>query len=310
MQNSILCIGEILWDRLPEGDFLGGAPFNVAYHLKKFEGEVAFISRIGEDALGKLTLERVEALGLSTAYIQQDKDLPTGVVDVTFTEGGVPHYTIREPAAWDAIDLDEQTSRLIRTSQAIVFGTLAQRNSVTAQTISSIHASSALKVLDLNLRAPYDQLETVRESLEIADFLKVNDEEFQRLQEWFGLPESMSEAAGLLSEKFNLNVICVTCGGEGAFLFHDGEWIKSGGVKIRATDTIGAGDAFLAVLLTGFLKQFPMQKLLDRANRFGAYIATQKGGTPTYEIGTLEGIDHLPLPGSGVSEDIPAEDHQ
>ncbi len=310
MQNSILCIGEILWDRLPEGDFLGGAPFNVAYHLKKFEGEVAFISRIGEDALGKLTLERVEALGLSTAYIQQDKDLPTGVVDVTFTEGGVPHYTIREPAAWDAIDLDEQTSRLIRTSQAIVFGTLAQRNSVTAQTISSIHASSALKVLDLNLRAPYDQLETVRESLEIADFLKVNDEEFQRLQEWFGLPESMSEAAGLLSEKFNLNVICVTCGGEGAFLFHDGEWIKSGGVKIRATDTIGAGDAFLAVLLTGFLKQFPMQKLLDRANRFGAYIATQKGGTPTYEIGTLEEIDHLPLPGSGVSEDIPAEDHQ
>lgn len=310
MQNSILCIGEILWDRLPEGDFLGGAPFNVAYHLKKFEGEVAFISRIGEDALGKLTLERVEALGLSTAYIQQDKDLPTGVVDVTFTEGGVPHYTIREPAAWDAIDLDEQTSRLIRTSQAIVFGTLAQRNSVTAQTISSIHASSALKVLDLNLRAPYDQLETVRESLEIADFLKVNDEEFQRLQEWFGLPESMSEAAGLLSEKFNLNVICVTCGGEGAFLFHDGEWIKSGGVKIRATDTIGAGDAFLAVLLTGFLKQFPMQKVLDRANRFGAYIATQKGGTPTYEIGTLEEIDHLPLPGSGVSEDIPAEDHQ
>lgn len=310
MQNSILCIGEILWDRLPEGDFLGGAPFNVAYHLKKFEGEVAFISRIGEDALGKLTLERVEALGLSTAYIQQDKDLPTGVVDVTFTEGGVPHYTIREPAAWDAIDLDEQTSRLIRTSQAIVFGTLAQRNSVTAQTISSIHASSALKVLDLNLRAPYDQLETVRESLEIADFLKVNDEEFQRLQEWFGLPESMSEAAGLLSEKFNLNVICVTCGGEGAFLFHDGEWIKSDGVKIRATDTIGAGDAFLAVLLTGFLKQFPMQKLLDRANRFGAYIATQKGGTPTYEIGTLEEIDHLPLPGSGVSEDIPAEDHQ
>lgn len=310
MKNSILCIGEILWDRLPEGDFLGGAPFNVAYHLKKFEGEVAFISRIGEDALGKLTLERVEALGLSTAYIQQDKDLPTGVVDVTFTEGGVPHYTIREPAAWDAIDLDEQTSRLIRTSQAIVFGTLAQRNSVTAQTISSIHASSALKVLDLNLRAPYDQLETVRESLEIADFLKVNDEEFQRLQEWFGLPESMSEAAGLLSEKFNLNVICITCGGEGAFLFHDGEWIKSGGVKIRATDTIGAGDAFLAVLLTGFLKQFPMQKLLDRANRFGAYIATQKGGTPTYEIGTLEGIDHLPLPGSGVSEDIPAEDHQ
>lgn len=310
MQNSILCIGEILWDRLPEGDFLGGAPFNVAYHLKKFEGEVAFISRIGEDALGKLTLERVEALGLSTAYIQQDKDLPTGVVDVTFTEGGVPHYTIREPAAWDAIDLDEQTSRLIRTSQAIVFGTLAQRNSVTAQTISSIHASSALKVLDLNLRAPYDQLETVRESLEIADFLKVNDEEFQRLQEWFGLPESMSEAAGLLSEQFNLNVICVTCGGEGAFLFHDGEWIKSGGVKIRATDTIGAGDAFLAVLLTGFLKQFPMQKLLDRANRFGAYIATQKGGTPTYEIGTLEEIDHLPLPGSGVSEDIPAEDHQ
>src|SRR5690625_358042 len=310
MQNSILCIGEILWDRLPEGDFLGGAPFNVAYHLKKFEGEVAFISRIGEDALGKLTLERVEALGLSTAYIQQDKDLPTGVVDVTFTEGGVPHYTIREPAAWDAIDLDEQTSRLIRTSQAIVCGTLAQRNSVTAQTISSIHASSALKVLDLNLRAPYDQLETVRESLEIADFLKVNDEELQRLQEWFGLPESMSEAAGLLPEKFNLNVICITCGGEGAFLFHDGEWIKSGGVKIRATDTIGAGDAFLAVLLTGFLKQFPMQKLLDRANRFGAYIATQKGGTPTYEIGTLEEIDHLPLPGSGVSEDIPAEDHQ
>src|SRR5690625_7288565 len=95
----------------------------------------------------------------------------------------------------------------------------------------------------------------------------------------------MSEAAGLLSEKFNLNVICITCGGEGAFLFHDGEWIKSGGVKIRATDTIGAGGAFLAVLLTGFLKQFPMQELLDRANRLGDYIATQKGWEPRSEGG-------------------------
>src|SRR5690625_7760542 len=112
MQNSILCIGEILWDRLPEGDFLGGAPFNVAYHLKKFEGEVAFISRIGEDALGKLTLERVEALGLSTAYIQQDKDLPTGAADVTFTERGVPHYTIQAPAAADERGFEYMTTRL------------------------------------------------------------------------------------------------------------------------------------------------------------------------------------------------------
>src|SRR5690625_590827 len=120
----------------------------------------------------------------------------------------------------------------------------------------------------------------------------------------------MRESAGLLSEIFNIYVICITCGGEGALLFHDGEWLKSGGVKSMGTGTIGAGDAFLAVWLSGFLKQFPMQKLLERANRFGAYIATQKGGTPTYEIGTLEGIDHLPLPGSGVSEDIPAEDHQ
>src|SRR5690625_479996 len=310
MQNSILCIGEILWDRLPEGDFLGGAPFNVAYHLKKFGGEVAFISRIGEDALGKLTMERVEALGLSTAYIQQDKDLHTGVVDVTLTEGGVPHYTIREPAAWDAIDLDEQTSRLIRTSQAIVFGTLAQRNSVSTQTIRSIRTSFALKVLDLNLRAPYDQPETVRESLEIADFLKVNDEEFQRLQEWFGLPESMSEAAGLLSEQFNLNVICVTCGGGGAFLFHAGEWLERGGGKITGTDRIGGGDSYLAAVSSVFLKQYPMENELESANRFGAYSTTEKGGSRSYEIGTVEEIDHPQLPRSGISEEIPAEDHQ
>lgn len=297
MESNILCIGEILWDRLPEGDFLGGAPFNVAYHLKMFGGEVTFISRTGDDELGKVTLERVEDLGISAAHIQNDKYLPTGVVDVTFTEGGVPHYIIREPAAWDAIGLDKQTERIICESAAIVFGTLAQRNPVSGKTIRSIRTSPALKVLDLNLRTPYDQPEIVRESLEIADFLKVNDEEFHRLQEWFGLPGSMSETAGMLAKRFNLKVICVTRGGDGAFLLHNGNWLKSDGVRIRATDTIGAGDAFLAVLLTGYLKRYPMQKVLDRANRFGAYIATRKGGTPPYEIGTIEEIDHLLLSG-------------
>lgn len=293
--DSILCIGEILWDRMPEGNFLGGAPFNVAYHLSKFGWSVKFISRVGADDLGAEAIRRVENLGISAEYIQIDENKSTGVVDVTFGSGGVPRYIIKEPAAWDAIESDEKTEKIIRDSAAIVFGTLAQRNDISKQTIQSIRSSQALKVLDLNVRAPFDHIDIVRESLEIADFLKINDDELTKLQEWFSIPGTMREAASSLAKQFNLKVICITCGADGASLLQGAEWIESEGVKISPTDTVGAGDAFLAVLITGYMEGRPMNKVLDYANRFGAYIATQKGGTPPYNINHIDQIHRLHL---------------
>jgi len=278
--SEILCIGEMLWDALPSGLFLGGAPFNVGCHLRAAGLPVSMVSRVGSDHLGEEAVRRAARFGVGTELIQVDAELPTGFVRVTGDETSEPEYEIVEPVAWDAIATDASLVRRAAAARAIVFGSLAQRNRATRETIQRLCESSALKVFDVNLRAPHDDREIVRRSLECADVVKMNEAEMRRLAGWFALGGSDRDVASALSAAFGCATVCITRGRDGAALWREGRWSDHPGFEVEVRDTVGAGDAFLAVLLAGLLSGAPDGALLRHANLIGAYVVTQFGAVP------------------------------
>ena len=296
MSDEILCVGEILWDALPEGLFLGGAPFNVARHLHALGEEVAFVSRVGDDVLGEEALRRLRAQGLDPALVQIDDALPTGFVRVALdTDTGEPDYEIVEPAAWDAIALTDALQRYTERAAALVFGSLAQRAS-SRQTIQRLCEADALRVFDINLRPPYVDRTVVEHSLRVADVVKLNEGELSRLRDWFGLAAAPEAAMDDLATTFGCRAVCVTWGSEGARLWQDGVHSRQAGDAVDVEDTVGAGDAFLSALLSGLLDGRGGAPLLDLANRLGAFVASHSGALPAYEVKGLDDIGRLPLP--------------
>jgi fructokinase len=238
------------------------------------------VSRIGNDRLGEEILRRAARYGVATDLIQVDDELPTGFVRVSLDSAGVAEYEIVAPAAWDAI---RETSELLEraaAARAIVFGSLAQRNAVTRATIERLWASKALMVFDVNLRPPFDDKEVVRRSLARADIVKLSLQELQQLITWFDLPSELRDAAEAIAEQFGCDTVCVTRGAAGAGLLRGGEWAEHEGYEVEVKDTVGAGDAFLAVLVAGVLSGANTDALLEHANLIGAYVATQDGAVP------------------------------
>ena len=296
MSDEILCVGEILWDALPEGLFLGGAPFNVARHLNVLGEQVIFASRVGDDVLGEEALRRLRAQGLSDELMQMDDERPTGFVRVGLdADTGEPDYEIVEPAAWDAIVLTDALERRAEAVDALVFGSLAQRAVTSRQTIQRLCELDVLRVFDVNLRPPFVAREVVERSLRAADVVKLNDKELQRMRDWFGLSGASDAAMGELAETFGCTAVCVTWGGEGARLWQDGECSYRARYAVEVEDTVGAGDAFLSALLAGLLDGRGGTELLDLANRLGAYVASHSGALPAYTVDTLDDMGELPL---------------
>lgn len=282
--GEVLCVGEVLWDSLPEGLFLGGAPFNVACHLRATGTPVAMVSRVGADRLGEEVLRRAARYGVTTDLVQTDDALPTGFVRVHVDEHGNGAYEICEPVAWDAIEAAEPLLARAAKARAIVFGTLAQRNAVTRTTIErlwTVRAPDALMVFDVNLRPPYEDRAIVQASLATADVVKLSEAELQRLTKWFGWSDAdrRTMMSGL-AEQFRCGVVCVTRGSEGAALLRDGRFTEHPGFPAEVRDTVGAGDAFLAVLLAGLFSGASDEDLLQHANLMGAYVVTQFGALP------------------------------
>jgi fructokinase len=277
---EILCVGEVLWDALPAGRCHGGAPFNVAAHVRAAGLPVALVSRVGEDQLGDEVRRRAARLGVGIDLLQTDPTLPTGLVRVEVDDAGKATFDIVAPAAWDAIALTDALLLRAADARAIVFGTLAQRHATSRATIARLTAGPALRVLDANLRPPYDDREIVRHSLERADVVKVSDDELERMAEWFGFAGPQRELAGALAESFGCAVVCVTRGPRGAALWREGRWSEQEGYEVEVRDTVGAGDAFLAVLLAGLLAGGDDRAILQHANMMGAYVATQHGAVP------------------------------
>lgn len=282
--DEVLCVGEVLWDSLPEGLFLGGAPFNVACHLRAAGTTVAMVSRVGADRLGDEVVRRAARYGVATDLIQTDDALPTGFVRVHVDEQGNGAYEICEPVAWDALEATEPLLARAAHARAIVFGTLAQRNAVTRTTIErlwTVRAPGALMVFDVNLRPPHEDREIVRGSLSKADVVKLSETELLRLTEWFGWGDADQRTMmSGLAEQFECGVVCVTRGSRGAALLHDGRFTEHPGFPAEVRDTVGAGDAFLAVLLAGLFSGSSDDELLQHANLMGAYVVTQFGALP------------------------------
>jgi fructokinase len=278
--SEILCVGEVLWDALPEGLFLGGAPFNVACHLRAAGVPATMVSRVGDDRLGEEVVRRAERYGVGVDLIQVDAELPTGFVRVAVDEAGNPAYEILAPAAWDAIATTEALLHRAANARAIVFGSLAQRNATSRATIERLWDFPGTMVLDVNLRPPYDDREVVRRSLQRADVVKLSLPELERVAEWFRFRGEEREMVAALAEQFDCAVVCLTRGSSGAALWHDGAWTEHPGFQVEVRDTVGAGDAFLAVLLAGLLAGGSDSSLLQHANLIGAYVATQHGAVP------------------------------
>lgn len=297
MSDKILCVGEILWDALPDGLFLGGAPFNVACHLQALGQEATFVSRVGDDRLGQEALRRMRARGLETDLMQIDDSLPTGFVQVELGGTGKPKYEILTPAAWDAITFTDSLQQSAEHAEALVFGSLAQRDLPSRRTIQRLCETERLCVFDLNLRPPYIDQSVSERSLEATDVVKLNEDELRYLQDWFDLPDDPEAAIADLAGAFDCSALCVTSGDEGACLWWEGSTWHHPGYAVRVTDTVGAGDAFLSALLSGLLTDRNGDALLDLANRLGAYVASRPGAIPTYEFDRLTQVEHLDLGG-------------
>lgn len=296
MSDEVLCVGEILWDALPDGLFLGGAPFNVACHLRSLRGQAAFVSRVGDDRLGREALRRMRARGLDTGLMQIDESLPTGFVQVELSGTGEPDYEILEPAAWDAITFTDTLQQHADRAVAIVYGSLAQRALTSRQTIRRLcEENDSLRVFDINLRPPYVDRSVVEHSLQAADVVKFNDDEFDDLQDWFDLSAQCGPAMEELADAFDCAAVCITSGGNGARLWMHGKMWQHPGYSVEVEDTVGAGDAFLAALLTGLLEERCGDSVLTLANGLGAYVASRAGAIPSYQFDNLDEIAELPL---------------
>ncbi|NVO19938.1 MAG: carbohydrate kinase [Bacteroidetes bacterium] len=288
MSNKILCFGEVLWDNLPSGARPGGAPMNVALHLKRFGIGSRVASAIGKDWLGESLASFLEKSGLDTSLIQVHPTLPTSEVKVHLNEHNNATFEICEPVAWDEITLTGALLEEVKSSNAIVYGSLASRNKTTRDTLLELLESDVVKIMDVNLRPPYNKREIIEPLLMKADIVKLNDEELFIISNWFGLTGTLEELAFGFYDKLNLKTLLVTRGDKGACLIHENELYAHQGFKVEVADTVGAGDAFLAGFLAAFYDGKGMNMALTEASAIGAYVASQSGATPEYTIEVLQ----------------------
>ena len=281
----ILGIGELLWDVMPEGTRLGGAPTNFTVMAGRLGNDAAILSRLGRDDLGRKAVEALNELGAETRSLQIDALYETGRVTVTLKDGQ-PDYTIHQPAAWDFLSLSDDWVRLAERADAVCFGTLAQRNLASQQTIQELIAQTkaqCIRIFDVNLRPPFYTSEVIEESLELATVLKMNDAEVPAVLSLLGLgAESDLRGASerLLGEFSGLRLVAITRGGQGSLLVTRDEWHEHPGIAVDVADTIGAGDAFTAALTHYLLRGASLGVLNEAGNRWGAWVASQSGAMP------------------------------
>jgi len=284
-QPRIACFGEILWDMLPAGLFVGGAPFNVAYHLKQQGVDARLISAIGKDQLGDELFRRLAGWDMPADCLSRHDNLPTGTVRATIGSKGDASYEILENVAWDHIPLNPQCLRFIAQADGLVFGSLAQRSQANRDALHQLLdqlPEKALRIFDVNLRPPHDDLALVQSLTKRASLLKVNSDEAARLANSHKSADShQQEHARTIAKDSGCQLICVTSGAHGAGLLANDEWIWETGRNIQVADTVGAGDSFLATLVAGLFASGPTAETLARACRIGEYVASQRGATPS-----------------------------
>lgn len=279
-KKVIVGIGELLWDMLPSGKAIGGAPANFAYHAGRLGEEGWVVSAVGDDALGHEILDVLDEKRLHSLVAMVDK--PTGTVQVSLDDAGVPTYTIVEDVAWDHIPFTSKMQDLASRADAVCFGSLVQRNGSRASVLKFLEAvpASALKVFDINLRQHFYTPEILQKSLEIADVLKINDEEIVTLSEMFGLGSDPREACRKLIRQYSLRFVLLTKGAQGSEVISPYEVIPQGVGKVDVVDTVGAGDAFTAAFTVAYLRGDSLADAQKLAGEVTAYVCSHKGAMP------------------------------
>jgi fructokinase len=286
----VVCFGEVLWDILPSGPLPGGAPMNVAYHLKKLGANPALITKIGLDHYGEKLVNILAASGVDTDFFYVDYEHPTGLVYANANDHQEVVYDIVFPSAWDYIEWKEEMNKIIRSAAYFVFGSLTSRNKTSRDTLAQALESAKTKVLDINLRPPHFHRSTVEFLLEKADILKMNISELELITGWFSHFQTIEDRMKLMQEQFDIRTLIVTMGGDGAIVYHEGTFHRHAGFKVQVTDTIGSGDAFLAGFLHQLLNRASVEDALQFASGIGAFIATHSGACPEYELSQVNAL--------------------
>jgi fructokinase len=295
----VVGIGELLWDLLPSGPRLGGTVSNFAVMIGRLGSRAVIASRIGADDFGQRASAELSLFPLDTAHLQTDPVHATGTVGVQLKDGQ-PEYTIAEPVAWDFLELSDDWRRVAQSADAVCFGTLAQRNPVSRQTIEgflSATSSHCARVFDINLRAPFYSAEVLERSLKLTTLLKMNDSEMPLMLELLGLgtgddisSEALLSGARKLLVAFPVELVCVTMGGKGSLLVSRQQVDRHPGISVTVVDTVGAGDAFTAALTHYYLQKAPLAVINEAGNRWGSWVASQAGAMPRLNTETQADI--------------------
>lgn len=280
--GPIVGLGEILWDLLPQGKLLGGAPFNFTFHCHQLGHPAVMVSRVGQDDLGREIRGQLHSRGLDDAHLQGDPAHPTGTVPVSVDAQGQPTFTITPDVAFDYLAWDDGMAQLFRSARAVCFGTLIQRHAVARATVQRAlaEATNALVVCDINLRQHFYSREIIETSLRASRWVKLNDGELAVLATLLDLPSAPGAGLQALRQRYDVELACMTRGAAGCLVQTASEEIDLPGISVKVVDTIGAGDAFTAGLLVRVLEGADLRTAASFANRLAARVAGCAGGTP------------------------------
>ena len=287
-------LGEILWDLLPSGKQLGGAPANFAYMANVLGDKGAVASRTGQDDLGREAREMMEALDLNPSFLQSDNEHSTGVANVLIDSAGQPEFTIASDVSWDHLEWTPAWESLATSADVICFGTLAQRSQASRATVHRFLQTSrenTLKIYDVNLRESFYSKEIIVDSLRLANIAKLNADELTKVCDLLNIPDqSEQERSKRLLINFDLKLVCVTRGAAGSLLVSPNQTVEHTGFRVEIADAIGAGDAFTACLAHHYIRGRSLQTISELANGFASWVATQTGATPTVPARGLQAV--------------------
>ncbi len=284
MKDIVVGMGEALWDVLPEGKKIGGAPANFAYHVSQFGLPSCVVSAVGDDALGTEIVENLTSKGLN--QLVETVPYPTGTVQVEIDQAGIPQYDIKENVAWDNIPYTARLEQLAERTKAVCFGSLAQRNVVSRNTINRFldampQTPDSLVVFDVNLRQGFYNKEILCNSMKRCNILKINDEELVTISRMFGYPGiDLQDKCWILLGKYNLKMLILTCGINGSYVFTPGKVSFQPTPKVEVADTVGAGDSFTAAFIASILKGKTVAEAHSQAVRTSAFVCTRPGAMP------------------------------
>jgi len=293
MNSNVIGVGEVLWDLLLTGPQLGGAPANFAYHAHALGAQTQVITRVGKDDYGREIIRRFHEMGLPETGVQVDETAPTGTAKVALSGDGLAHFTIQKNVAWDQIAVTPEALVTASEAHAICFGSLAQRCERSRRAIQQLVAAApadALHVFDINLRQQFYSRGVIEQSLQLANVLKLNDDELPTLAAMFNLTGAAEDHIERLAQMFSLRLVALTRGANGSLLYqkdndnNEVRWSDCASRPVKVVDTVGAGDSFTAAMVLGLVRKMDLDEINTIANEVARYVCSQPGATPALPI--------------------------